>query len=561
MAHDVFISHSAKDKATADAVCAMLESEGIRCWIAPRDVLASMEWGEAIIDAIEQCRIMVLVFTANANASPQIRREIERAVNHGVAILPLRMEDVLPVKSLEYFIGNVHWLDALTPPLEAHLKNLAGTIKIVLARMEPREASPVQPAAAREVPEVVMPPEPAKAPPAVSTFSQAGASPNVESPFEPPLRQEPTAVDPVARAAAGDASETQHPAEVTDEPRVSTEESFRGVSRERPSIASWSREERGREGHSQASVGKLYLFGLLMLSACLIALGITWLTTPLGSSTFEGLSEQHRFFYFYFFKAAGAGLIVAGLGIAAIQKTRLPGAALAAILLSCSVLCTGLFFAGEIKNGWIWFVLDDSVGDFRKLALVGGALLICRTGIAAQRNGQPMGRGRNLRVRGRPAPLSGRPDLVQRCLHPRFRPQSCALGGTGLLSSDVVGNLDCLCAEPGRRCCVRLHHVSPMDADRSDLPCGDESRVRSTTLPPLVGPAFGGRVVGHALDVAPRGGLGRRRFSTWREAAHYPRNLPARLERSPRELIVRRYRFTLRASASGSQKSAGRFWL
>jgi hypothetical protein len=137
MAHDVFISHSAKDKATADAVCAMLESNGIRCWIAPRDVLASMEWGEAIIDAIEQCRIMVLVFTANANASPQIRREVERAVNHGVAILPLRMEDVLPGKSLEYFIGNVHWLDALTPPFEAHLTNLAGTVKILLARSEP----------------------------------------------------------------------------------------------------------------------------------------------------------------------------------------------------------------------------------------------------------------------------------------------------------------------------------------------------------------------------------------------------------------------------------------
>ena len=137
MAHDVFISHSEKDKATADAVCAMLESNGIRCWIAPRDVLPSMEWGEAIIDAIEQCRIMVLVFTANANDSPQIRREVERAVNRGVAILPLRMEDVLPGKSLEYFIGNVHWLDALTPPFEAHLKNLAGTIKIVLARTEP----------------------------------------------------------------------------------------------------------------------------------------------------------------------------------------------------------------------------------------------------------------------------------------------------------------------------------------------------------------------------------------------------------------------------------------
>jgi len=136
MAHDVFISHSAKDKVTADAVCAMLESEGVRCWIAPRDVLPSMEWSEAIIDAIEECRIMVLVFTANANDSPQIRREGERAVNHGVAILPVRIEDVLPGKGLEYFIGNVHWLDALKPPLDTHLRNLAGTIKIVLARAE-----------------------------------------------------------------------------------------------------------------------------------------------------------------------------------------------------------------------------------------------------------------------------------------------------------------------------------------------------------------------------------------------------------------------------------------
>ena len=143
MAHDVFISHSAKDKTIADAVCAMLESEGIRCWIAPRDVTPGMEWGKCIIDAIKQARVMLLVFTANANASPQIRREVERAVNHDVVILPFRVENVLPDESLEYFIGNVHWLDALTPPMEAHLKNLAKTIKVLLAQIGPREESVV----------------------------------------------------------------------------------------------------------------------------------------------------------------------------------------------------------------------------------------------------------------------------------------------------------------------------------------------------------------------------------------------------------------------------------
>ncbi len=141
MAHDVFISYSSKDKPTADAVCAMLELNGVRCWIAPRDVTPGMEWGECIIDAIEECRIMVLVFTADADSSPQIRREVERAVNHSVAILPFRIENVLPGKALEYFIGNVHWLDALTTPMETHLKSLAGTVKMLLARTAPHDAT------------------------------------------------------------------------------------------------------------------------------------------------------------------------------------------------------------------------------------------------------------------------------------------------------------------------------------------------------------------------------------------------------------------------------------
>jgi TIR domain len=62
MAHDVFISYSAKDKTTADGVCATLEAKGIRCWIAPRDILPGMDWGEAIIEAINGSRVIVLVF-------------------------------------------------------------------------------------------------------------------------------------------------------------------------------------------------------------------------------------------------------------------------------------------------------------------------------------------------------------------------------------------------------------------------------------------------------------------------------------------------------------------
>jgi hypothetical protein len=132
MAHDVFISYASKDKPTADAACAMLEQRGIRCWIAPRDMLPGADWGAAIIDAINDARAFVLVFSSHANASQQIKREVERAVNKGIPIIPVRIEDVAPTKTLEYFISSPHWLDAFSPPLERHLAYLSDVIEHLL---------------------------------------------------------------------------------------------------------------------------------------------------------------------------------------------------------------------------------------------------------------------------------------------------------------------------------------------------------------------------------------------------------------------------------------------
>lgn len=149
MSHDVFISYSSRDKTTADATCAVLEAAGIRCWIAPRDITPGAEWGGAIIDAIAQARAFVLIFSANANDSAQIRREVERAVHKGIPVIPLRIEDIAPTRSLEYFIGTVHWLDALTPPIEAHLRRLVDSLKALL------QIHPVPPAIA--APEIIRP--------------------------------------------------------------------------------------------------------------------------------------------------------------------------------------------------------------------------------------------------------------------------------------------------------------------------------------------------------------------------------------------------------------------
>jgi len=163
MAHEIFLSYSHQDKPTADAICAGLESQGIRCWVAPRDIRPGADYAESIINAIEGSQAMVMVFSSHANTSPHLRKEVERAVNKAIPIIPVRIEEVQPSKAMEYYISTQHWLDALTPPLEAHIGRLAEALKTLFS--PPQTATeppgpltaPPPAAAARVVTEILRP--------------------------------------------------------------------------------------------------------------------------------------------------------------------------------------------------------------------------------------------------------------------------------------------------------------------------------------------------------------------------------------------------------------------
>jgi hypothetical protein len=133
MARDIFISYSQPDHDCAFELVARLEAQGIDCWIAPRDIAPSADWAAEIMDAISGARAMILVFSANSNKSPQVRREVERAVHKQLSILPFRIEDVLPSKSLEFFLSAQHWMDAFPPPREPHYARLCAYLKTQLA--------------------------------------------------------------------------------------------------------------------------------------------------------------------------------------------------------------------------------------------------------------------------------------------------------------------------------------------------------------------------------------------------------------------------------------------
>src|ERR1700749_4802786 len=114
MARDVFISHSAQDKKVSETICSALEQSGIRCWIAPRDVRPGKSFPGEITRAIQQCKVMLLIFSRHSNSSEQVLREVQLAVDGHLPIVRLRIADVPLSDDLRYFLSTSHRLRSLT---------------------------------------------------------------------------------------------------------------------------------------------------------------------------------------------------------------------------------------------------------------------------------------------------------------------------------------------------------------------------------------------------------------------------------------------------------------
>jgi hypothetical protein len=158
LSHDVFISHGAKDRAVAEAVCDAIERAGHLCWVAHRDADVGRESGAAGVEAIGACKIFLLILSAESAESARIRREAERAAQAGLAILPFRIEPAEPPADLAFLIGPAQRLDALQPPLGPHLDHLTA---IVGRLLDGGDGAPLRPLT---LPPRPLPPLPAPSP-------------------------------------------------------------------------------------------------------------------------------------------------------------------------------------------------------------------------------------------------------------------------------------------------------------------------------------------------------------------------------------------------------------
>jgi TPR repeat protein len=112
---DLFISYASADEDFAAVLAAQLETRGLKCWYAKRDIPIGAVYPIEISRALDRCRALLLVFSGAtnraANENLHILREIEYAAAQHKPILPVRIAEVEPHEGLAYFLRTVQWIE------------------------------------------------------------------------------------------------------------------------------------------------------------------------------------------------------------------------------------------------------------------------------------------------------------------------------------------------------------------------------------------------------------------------------------------------------------------
>ncbi len=148
MEHSVFISyHHDSSVQLVERIVQALESSGIKCWYAPRDVQS--KYAGDIVRAIEECKVFLLVMNRYSTHSEHVLNEIDCAFNRfhhkeAIRLLPFRTDKENLPDDVKYYLGRIHSLDGSEPPEEERISSLVSRIAYWLQSEEPAGAGPAQ---------------------------------------------------------------------------------------------------------------------------------------------------------------------------------------------------------------------------------------------------------------------------------------------------------------------------------------------------------------------------------------------------------------------------------
>lgn len=85
----LFVSHASADLSVAEQLVTAFEDRRIPTWLAHRDIRVGDNYAAQIYNAITRSSHILVLLSPDGVASPHVRREVNVAIDNGIAVLPL----------------------------------------------------------------------------------------------------------------------------------------------------------------------------------------------------------------------------------------------------------------------------------------------------------------------------------------------------------------------------------------------------------------------------------------------------------------------------------------
>jgi len=104
---DIFISYSSKDRERAEQLIELLASAGLSVWIDKSGIAFATSWSAEIVDAIEECKALLVLLSPSSIESENVVKEVSLAAEKKKKILPLELEPVTLPRELQYHLAGI----------------------------------------------------------------------------------------------------------------------------------------------------------------------------------------------------------------------------------------------------------------------------------------------------------------------------------------------------------------------------------------------------------------------------------------------------------------------
>lgn len=134
---DVFISYSRDDQDRVLDLAAKLRGAGVSLWIDQGGIDGATLWGEEIVKALENAKVLLLVVTESAVRSHNVAKEVVLASERKGHILPVHLEPTQIPSSLRYPLAGIQHIEYFQGDESENLQTILRSLERVGVTVNP----------------------------------------------------------------------------------------------------------------------------------------------------------------------------------------------------------------------------------------------------------------------------------------------------------------------------------------------------------------------------------------------------------------------------------------